>query len=170
MSIAKRSDGRWVVKYKDTDGRWKQRSFRDEAEAQQFDAEKAGIEIIRGEQAKSHTDEPKIDTTRLSELEAKNEKLTIENAEPRVEEPEKTAQEGAQAHGWGSEEDIPYTLIREVLAMHKEGMTREQIARALNDKGQGLYKSQVGALLYTGKAKRPAGQKIQDVGTRLFKD
>lgn len=39
MSIAKRSDGRWVVKYKDTDGRWKQRSFRDEAEAQQFDAE-----------------------------------------------------------------------------------------------------------------------------------
>lgn len=39
MSLAKRSDGRWVVKYKDMEGRWKQRSFRSEEEARQFDAE-----------------------------------------------------------------------------------------------------------------------------------
>lgn len=39
MSLAKRSDGRWVVKYKDMGGRWRQRSFRTEAEARQFDAE-----------------------------------------------------------------------------------------------------------------------------------
>lgn len=39
MSVAKRSDGRFVVKFKDTEGRWKQRSFRSEAEAQQFDAD-----------------------------------------------------------------------------------------------------------------------------------
>lgn len=38
MSVAKRNDGRFVVKYKDMEGRWKQRSFRSEAEAQQFDA------------------------------------------------------------------------------------------------------------------------------------
>lgn len=39
MSIAKRNDGRFIVKYKDTEGRWKQRSFRSEAKAQQFDAD-----------------------------------------------------------------------------------------------------------------------------------
>ena len=39
MSVAKRSDGRVVVKFKDTEGRWKQRSFRSEEEARQFDAE-----------------------------------------------------------------------------------------------------------------------------------
>ena len=39
MSLAKRNDGRWVVKYKDMEGRWKQRSFRSEDEARQFDAE-----------------------------------------------------------------------------------------------------------------------------------
>lgn len=39
MSVAKRGDGRWLVKYKDTGGRWKQRSFRSEAEARQFDAD-----------------------------------------------------------------------------------------------------------------------------------
>lgn len=39
MSLAKRKDGRYVVKYKDRDGRWKQRSFRSEEEARQFDAE-----------------------------------------------------------------------------------------------------------------------------------
>jgi len=39
MSIAKRNDGRFVVKYKDMEGRWKQRSFRSEDEARQFDAE-----------------------------------------------------------------------------------------------------------------------------------
>lgn len=39
MSVAKRKDGRYVVKYKDTEGRWKQRSFRSEEEARQFDAE-----------------------------------------------------------------------------------------------------------------------------------
>ena len=39
MSVAKRGDGRWLVKYKDTGGRWKQRSFRFEAEARQFDAD-----------------------------------------------------------------------------------------------------------------------------------
>lgn len=39
MSIARRNDGRFVVKFKDMDGRWKQRSFRLEEEARQFDAD-----------------------------------------------------------------------------------------------------------------------------------
>ena len=39
MSIARRSDGRYVVKPKDSEGRWKQRSSRFEEEARQFDAE-----------------------------------------------------------------------------------------------------------------------------------
>lgn len=39
MSVAKRKDGRWLVKFKDTDGRWKQRSFRMEEDARRFDAE-----------------------------------------------------------------------------------------------------------------------------------
>lgn len=39
MSMAKRADGRYVVKFKDAQGRWKQRSFRLEAEARQFDAD-----------------------------------------------------------------------------------------------------------------------------------
>lgn len=38
MSVAKRSDGRFVVKFKE-EGRWRQRSFRSEPEAQQFDAD-----------------------------------------------------------------------------------------------------------------------------------
>lgn len=39
MSLAKRKDGRYIVKFKDRDGRWKQRSFRSDEEARQFDAE-----------------------------------------------------------------------------------------------------------------------------------
>lgn len=39
MSVAKRSDGRYTVKFKDEEGRWRQRSFRTEAEARQFDAD-----------------------------------------------------------------------------------------------------------------------------------
>ncbi len=39
MSVARRNDGRYVVKYKDEQGRWKQRSFRNEAEARRFDSE-----------------------------------------------------------------------------------------------------------------------------------
>lgn len=39
MSVARRNDGRFVVKYKDEEGRWKQRSFRSEAEARTFDSE-----------------------------------------------------------------------------------------------------------------------------------
>ena len=39
MSVAKRNDGRWLVKFKDTAGCWKQRSFRSEEEARQFDAD-----------------------------------------------------------------------------------------------------------------------------------
>jgi len=39
VSIAKRSDGRFIVKYKDEQGRWKQRSFKSETEARRFDAE-----------------------------------------------------------------------------------------------------------------------------------
>lgn len=30
MSVAKRGDGRWAVKFKDEEGRWRQRSFRTE--------------------------------------------------------------------------------------------------------------------------------------------
>ena len=39
MSVAKRTDGRWIVKFKDLRGRWKQRSFKFEAEARQFDSD-----------------------------------------------------------------------------------------------------------------------------------
>ena len=39
MSVSRRADGRFVVKFKDVQGRWKQRSFRLEAEARQFDAD-----------------------------------------------------------------------------------------------------------------------------------
>ena len=45
MSIARRSDGRIIVKYKDARGRWQQRSFRDEAEARRFDGEAAFDEV-----------------------------------------------------------------------------------------------------------------------------
>lgn len=37
MSVAQRSDGRYVVKFKDEKGCWRQRSFRSEAKAVQFD-------------------------------------------------------------------------------------------------------------------------------------
>ena len=41
MSVAKRGDGRFVVRFKDEEGRWRQRAFRpyEEAEARQFDAD-----------------------------------------------------------------------------------------------------------------------------------
>ena len=39
MSISQRSDGRFCVKFKTSDGRWKQRSFRTQAEAAAFDDE-----------------------------------------------------------------------------------------------------------------------------------
>lgn len=39
MSVAKRGDGRWAVKFKDEEGRWRQRSFRTEEDARQFDAD-----------------------------------------------------------------------------------------------------------------------------------
>lgn len=39
MSVAKRGDGRFVVKFKDEEGRWRQRSFRTEEEARQFDSD-----------------------------------------------------------------------------------------------------------------------------------
>ena len=39
MSLSQRSDGRFIVKYKDDSGVWKQRSFRDKAIAEAFDAE-----------------------------------------------------------------------------------------------------------------------------------
>ena len=47
MSISRRKDGRFCVKYKTPDGQWKQRSFAPdkEAEARRFDAESAYDEI-----------------------------------------------------------------------------------------------------------------------------
>ena len=39
MSLSQRKDGRWCVKHKDADGRWRQRSFRSEEEARRFDDE-----------------------------------------------------------------------------------------------------------------------------------
>lgn len=39
MSLSKRADGRFIVKYKDDSGTWKQRSFRDKAIAEAFNAE-----------------------------------------------------------------------------------------------------------------------------------
>ena len=47
-------------------------------------------------------------------------------------------------------EDLPYTLWRKVLAMLREGKKDKEIAEKLYDKGQGLSKSQLGALLYKG--------------------
>lgn len=38
MSVSQRKDGRWLVKFK-ADGQWRQRAFRNEAEARAFDAE-----------------------------------------------------------------------------------------------------------------------------------
>lgn len=65
-------------------------------------------------------------------------------------------------------DDIPYTLWRVVLAMRGEGMTDKQIAEKLYDKGQGMSKSQLGALLYTGKSELPAAKTLQENGTNLF--
>lgn len=42
MSVSRRADGRWVVKFRDADGKWKQKSFRDEQTANSFDAEQIG--------------------------------------------------------------------------------------------------------------------------------
>ena len=65
-------------------------------------------------------------------------------------------------------DDIPYTLWRVVLTMRGNGMTDKQIAESLHDKGQGLSKSQLGALLYTGTSELPATKTLQDNGTKLF--
>ena len=69
----------------------------------------------------------------------------------------------------GDWDDIPYTLWREVLAMREAGMTDKQIAVKLNDKGQGIYQSQLGALLYTGKEKMPTGKTLQENAAKLFR-
>lgn len=47
MSISRRSNGRWLVKYKASDGQWKQRTFAPDKEeqARRFDAESAYDEI-----------------------------------------------------------------------------------------------------------------------------
>lgn len=39
MSLSQRNDGRWIVKFKDHEGRWKQRSFCSKAEADAFEAD-----------------------------------------------------------------------------------------------------------------------------------
>ena len=39
MSICQRKDGRFVVKYKDEAGRWRQKSFRDRSAAEAFEGE-----------------------------------------------------------------------------------------------------------------------------------
>ena len=39
MSVSQRADGRWIVKYKDDSGKWKQRSEKDEATARAIDFE-----------------------------------------------------------------------------------------------------------------------------------
>ena len=39
MSLSRRKDGRWCVKYRDASGKWRQRSFKDENEARRFDDE-----------------------------------------------------------------------------------------------------------------------------------
>lgn len=41
MSLCQRADGRWIVRYKETDGTWKQKAFRDGKKARAFDAEKS---------------------------------------------------------------------------------------------------------------------------------
>ena len=38
MSVARRADGRWIVRYKDRDGAWRQKAFRDEQTARAFEA------------------------------------------------------------------------------------------------------------------------------------
>ena len=101
---------------------------------------------------------------RISELEAALADSEAENARlrERLVERENTP----QADGW---DDIPYTLWREVLAMRERGMTDKQIAAKLYDKGQGMYQSQLGALLYIGKEKMPSGKTLQENGTKLFR-
>ena len=74
-----------------------------------------------------------------------------------------------QARQEQTQESIPYTLWLEVCAMRGEGKTDKEIAATLYDKGQGLSKSQLGALLYTGNETRPASTTLQDWGTRLFR-
>ena len=37
MSVSRRADGRWIVKFR-SEGKWQQRSFRDEQTARAFDA------------------------------------------------------------------------------------------------------------------------------------
>lgn len=65
-------------------------------------------------------------------------------------------------------ESIPYTLWRGVLAMRKQGMTDKRIAERLHDKGQGLSRSQLGALLYTGREEMPASITLQVHGAKFF--
>ena len=65
-------------------------------------------------------------------------------------------------------DDIPYTLWRVVLAMRARGMTDKQIAERLYDKGQGLSRSQLGALLYTGREEMPASITLQVHGAKFF--
>ena len=65
--------------------------------------------------------------------------------------------------------NIPYTLWLEVCVMRREGKTDNEIAEALYDKGQGLSKSQLGALLYTGNETRPASKTLQECGTKLLR-
>ena len=38
MSVARRADGRWIVRYKDREGAWRQKAFRDEQTARAFEA------------------------------------------------------------------------------------------------------------------------------------
>ncbi len=90
---------------------------------------------------------------------AEQEKL--KQAQTRIAELENTTPAGVQ--------DLPYTLWKEVLAMRREEMSDKQIAARLNDKGQGVSRSQLGALLYTGKEKLPACKTLQDKGTELFR-
>lgn len=68
-----------------------------------------------------------------------------------------------------AQENIPYTLWREVCALRREGKSDNEIAAMLYDKGQGPSKSQLGALLYSGKETRPASKTLQDYGTELFR-
>ena len=56
MSISQRKDGRFLVKYKDPAGTWKQKSFRARADAEAFEAE--------------NVDEQQADNSRLTIIES----------------------------------------------------------------------------------------------------
>ncbi len=95
----------------------------------------------------------------IQELKEENMNLKLTTGEMNNEEKEKI-----------NIDNIPYTVIKQILILKSKGLSDKEIALKLHDKGRGLSKSQLGALLYTGKTKYPTSQTAQAYGTGLFQD